>query len=65
MFGTATKTFLSLKIGALRNALAMSVVVNVSFLPLVLLNIILNSPTSTFPVDVESHEAWLAEAKLP
>eukprot|EP00975_Prorocentrum_lima_P057558 12069260-Prorocentrum_lima.AAC.1 len=43
----------------------MSVVVSVSFLPLVILKIILSNPISTFWVDVESHRAWFSVAKFP
>eukprot|EP00975_Prorocentrum_lima_P022966 4833051-Prorocentrum_lima.AAC.1 len=56
---------LSLEMGALRNAFALSVAVNVLFFPLVMLNIILNKPISTFWVDVESHKAWSSVATLP
>eukprot|EP00975_Prorocentrum_lima_P046786 9780384-Prorocentrum_lima.AAC.1 len=40
-------------------------VVNVLFLPLVMLSIILSRPTSTFWVGVESHKAWFSDAKFP
>eukprot|EP00975_Prorocentrum_lima_P016224 3441461-Prorocentrum_lima.AAC.1 len=55
----------SLLIGALRNASAMSVVVNVSFLPLVMLSIILSRPMSTCCVYVESHKASFSDAEFP
>eukprot|EP00975_Prorocentrum_lima_P030252 6344402-Prorocentrum_lima.AAC.1 len=56
---------LCLVLGALRNGLAMSVVFNVSFFPLVMLNIMRNNPTSTLWVDVGSHTAWLSATKFP
>eukprot|EP00975_Prorocentrum_lima_P052316 10960087-Prorocentrum_lima.AAC.1 len=51
--------------GALINALATSVVVNVSLRPLVLLSIILRRPMSTLCVNVDSHKAWFSDAKSP
>eukprot|EP00975_Prorocentrum_lima_P034487 7249551-Prorocentrum_lima.AAC.1 len=55
----------SLLMGALRNASAMSVVVNVPLRPLVILSITLRRPMSTFCVDVDSHKAWLSDAQFP
>eukprot|EP00975_Prorocentrum_lima_P021573 4546874-Prorocentrum_lima.AAC.1 len=51
--------------GALRNAFAMSVVVNVSLRPFVILSIILRRPISTWCVDVDSRKAWFSDAKFP
>eukprot|EP00975_Prorocentrum_lima_P014755 3129874-Prorocentrum_lima.AAC.1 len=49
----------------MRNALAMSVVVNVSLRPFVILSIILRIPISTLCVDVDSHKAWFSDATFP
>eukprot|EP00975_Prorocentrum_lima_P014627 3100402-Prorocentrum_lima.AAC.1 len=46
----------SLLMGALRNSLAKSIVVNVSLRQFVILNIILRRPISTFCVDVDPHQ---------
>eukprot|EP00975_Prorocentrum_lima_P016408 3478016-Prorocentrum_lima.AAC.1 len=51
--------------GASSNALAMSVVVNVSLRPFVKLNIILRRPISTLSVDVNIRKAWPYDAKYP
>eukprot|EP00975_Prorocentrum_lima_P010909 2318284-Prorocentrum_lima.AAC.1 len=43
----------------------MSVVVNVSSHPLVMLCIILSRPMTALCVNVQSHKAWFYDAKFP